>query len=133
MAAFPSRRSDGKCEGKTPMLAHWAAVVRCRTALFCFVLRRWRFRFLPGGFFQANAGVVPQVKPLPLPSTSFPFNYSLTLQTFEVLFADCLINHHVVKSCGRLEAEVHALLISPLDTGEWSSFPMLYPRGNIHQ
>lgn len=76
---------------------------------------------------------MPQVKPPPHPSTSFLFNYSLTLQTFDVLYADLLINHHAVKSCGRLEADLHAMLISPLDAGQWSSFRMLYPRGNIHQ
>jgi len=115
------------------MLAHRAAVVRHRTALFCFVLRRQQFRSLPGGFLQADVGILPQVKPPPLSSTSFPFNYSLTLQTLDVLYADLLINHRAVKSCGRLEATLYALLISPIDAGHWSSFRMLYLRGNIHQ
>ena len=63
----------------------------------------------------------------------FAFNYSLTLQTLDVLYADLLINHRAVKSCGKLEAALYALLISPIDAGQWSSFRMLYLRGNIHQ
>jgi len=79
----------------------------------------------------AKCRPVPQVKSPPLPSTSFPFNYSLTLQTFDVFYADCLINHHSVKRFGRLEAELHALLISSLNVGEWSSFRMRYSWGNM--
>jgi hypothetical protein len=37
--------------------------------------------------FQANARIVPEMRPRPLPSISFPIHYSLIILSFEILSA----------------------------------------------
>lgn len=66
------------------------------------------FESLPGArpswgrVLWANAGIVPQIKSPPLPSTSFPIHESLLL-TFDALYSEGLIKQHAVESYGGLE------------------------------
>jgi hypothetical protein len=39
---------------------------------------------------QANAGIVPQIRPLPLPFMSFPIHYPLTILSFDAVWSEML-------------------------------------------
>lgn len=47
----------------------------------------WEKRFVQYTL-QANAEIVPQIKPLPLPATSLPIHYSLIILPFDTVYAE---------------------------------------------